>query len=109
MKVDRKYIKKLLEISKQYEIDRPQKPHIEETHTPYEGIPRKHPTDDNVMLLFPESYPTNHKFYEFSLETIGIVEQLESITSENGNSTTRIRVWVKKGMPAIYSESFIIS
>ncbi len=104
-----KYIQKLLEISKKYEIDKPRLLDIDQTHSPFEGIPRKHPTDDNVMLLFPSNYPTNHKFYEFSLETIGVVEELETITSDKGNSTTRIRVWIKKGMPAIYSESFIVT
>jgi len=106
---EKKYIQRLLEISGQYDVDVPRIPDLDKTHTPFEGVPRKHPADDNVMLLFPSSFSTKHKFYEFSLETISVVEELETITAENGSNSTRIRVWVKKGMPAIYSESFIVS
>jgi len=105
---DRKYVQKLLAMSGKYDLDRKRELNIHETHTSFEGIPKKHPTNKNVLILLTDSFNHVQKFYEFSIETIGNIEDLGTITNKEGKSVTKIRVWVKKGMPAICSESFIV-
>ena len=101
-------LKKLLEISKKYQIEPFGEVNLKETHIPFEGTPKKHPQDEKVILLLLNPFSKNHSFYEFPIESIGNVEDLGTITSEKGQSVTKIRVWVKKGMPAIKSEPFIV-
>lgn len=99
---------KLIETSKGYEIDKYREVNLNKTHSPFEGTPKKHPNDKNVLILVTSPFTEHKEFYEFSIESIGNIEELGTITSENGNSAYKIRVWVKKGMPALKTEPFII-
>jgi hypothetical protein len=105
---DRKYMKRLLDISRGYQIDKYRELNLEKTHKAFEGTPKKHPHDENVLILLTDPFSNFNRYYEFSLESIGHVEDLGTISSETGKSTHRIRVWVKKGMPAIKSTPFIV-
>ncbi len=105
---DKKYLKTLLEISKGFEIDKYRELNFDNTHKPYEGTPKKHPHDDKVLILLTDAYSNLNEYYEFSFDSIGHVEDLGTITSETGKSVYRIRVWVKKGMPAIRSSPFFV-
>ena len=101
-------IQKLLAIGKQYDIDKKSDININETHTPFEGFPRTRPADKSILLLFSDPFSIEDKFYEFSMDSIAKIDDLGQITDENGQTATRVRLWVKKGMPAIVSESFVI-
>lgn len=105
---DKKYVKKLLNISKAYQIDKYREADLSRTHKPYEGTPKKNPHDNKILILLSNPFSNWNEFYEFSLDSIGYVEDLGTIASGDGKSVTRIRVWVKKGMPAIRSLPFII-
>jgi len=74
----------------------------------FEGIPKKHPSDTKVLVLFTSPFSTERTFYEFPVDSIGRIEELGTITSSNGVSAYTIRVWVKKGMHALRATSFII-
>lgn len=102
------YIKKLIESGKNYEIDLPRNIHFEDTYASFEGIPRKHPTDTKVLVLFTSPFSEDRSFYEFSVDSIGRIEELGTITAPDGQSAYTIRVWVKKGMPALQSKPFIV-
>jgi inorganic pyrophosphatase len=99
---------KLLDLNGIYNVDKPRARNIRETHAAFEGYPQKHPTDRNLLILMTAPFSVDSKFYEFSIDTIGKVEDLGKITNENGESVNRARIWIKKGMPAIISESFIV-
>ena len=101
-------IQKLLAIGKPYDIDKKSDINISETHTPFEGFPRTRPSDKGVLLLFSNPFSIEDKFYEFSVDSIARIEDLGQITDENGQTTNRVRLWVKRGAPAIISESFVI-
>ncbi len=102
------YVKKLLEMSKQYDVDTIREVNLGKTHRPFEGSPKKHPTDSNLLILIDSPFSAQKKFFEFSLESIGNIEELGTKTSEKGESAYLIRVWIKKGMPALKSEAFIV-
>lgn len=102
------YLNKLLDISKQYDIDKKSFVNIHETHMPFEGFPSKSPFNTSFVRIFTEPFIRTGQFYEFSLENIDKVEDLGQITNENGDTINKVRLWAKKGSPAIKSESFIV-
>ena len=101
-------IQKLLAMGKQYEIDKKSDININENHAPFEGFPRTRTSDKGVILLFSDPFSIENKFYEFSADTIGKIDDLGQVANESGQMVNRVRLWVKKGAPAIVSESFVI-
>ena len=102
------YVRKLIEMSESYDIDTVRDVNLNQTHTPFEGTPRKHPSDNNVLILVTAPFSKNKKFFEFTVDSIGNIEELGTISSENGSTAYKIRVWVKKGKPALKTEPFIV-
>lgn len=105
---NRKYIQKLLGISDGYGIDRLRKKNLEKTHVAFEGTPKKHHHDNKMIILLVDPFSPSGEFYEFTMDSIGHVEDLGTITTEDGKSITKIRIWIKKGMPAIFSRRFTV-
>ena len=105
---ERKYVQKLLEISKKYELQKENGFSYDDTHAPFIGTPKKHPKDDNILILLTSPFSNDKKFYEFPLNSIGNVEDLGIITSSDGRTATKIKVWVKKGMPGLMAQPFIV-
>lgn len=103
-----KYVKKLIEQSASYEISKFKDNKIQDSHVPYEGSPKKHPTDDNILILLTDPFSRRSSFYEFSIESIGSIEELGTISSEDGSNAYMIRVWIRKGMTALKTEPFIV-
>ncbi|MCL1911249.1 MAG: hypothetical protein FWG13_03490 [Leptospirales bacterium] len=101
-------IQKLLTEGRQYDIEKKSGLNINETHAPFEGFIRARPSDKGVLLLFSDPFSIEDKFYEFSVDSISKAEDLGQIADEDGQTASRVRLWVKKGMPAIICESFII-
>ncbi|HNX24479.1 MAG TPA: inorganic pyrophosphatase Ppa [Spirochaetota bacterium] len=105
---EQKYVQKLLEISKNSNIDKIRNVNYSEEYMPFEGSPKRHPTNENILILIVNSFEQNKKFYEFHLETISAVEEVGTLTSDDNKSVYQIRVWVKKGTMAVKSETFIV-
>ena len=99
-------MKKLLGIGKQYDIDKQSFVNISETHTPFEGFPVT--LSNNLLRLFSEPFSMSGMFYEFFMENISKVDDLGQITNTDGTAVNKVRVWAKKGLPAVKSESFIV-
>jgi len=98
---DNKYIKKLLEQAKQYEIENVVNPNFHLLYSPFEGSPKKHPIDENVLILLSSEQLDKKTFYEFSLNSIGNIEDLGTVSDNNGKSSYLVKVWVKNGTTAI--------
>jgi hypothetical protein len=105
---DLNYIRTLLEKSGSFDIDIYKDINLKKSHAPYEGTPKKHPTDKNILILLTNPFSKRSQFYEFSLESIGNIEDLGTITSEEGESAYMVRVWIKRGLTALKTEPFIV-
>jgi inorganic pyrophosphatase len=103
------YIRHLIEISKKrYDIEKYHGSDIRYTHRDFEGTPKKHPYDDDLMILLSDPFSTEKDYLELSVESIGKIDEIETITDTNGHSAMRVRVWIRKGTPAIRSKPFIV-
>ncbi len=102
-----KYVQKLLEVSNKVNIEKFRLINNKEDYQPFEGSPKRHPANDNILVLLTNPFDKNKMFYEFHLDTISAVEELGTVTSEK-DSIYQVRVWVKKGAIAVRSETFIV-
>ncbi len=102
------YVQKLLDISKNYNIDKLRNVNYSEDYQPFEGSPKRHPTNENILILISNPFEEDKKFFEFHLDTISAMEEIGTVTSNDNTSVYRIRVWVKKGTMAVKSETFIV-
>jgi hypothetical protein len=102
----KKYVQKLLEISKNYNIDRTRNINYNEEYFPFEGSPKRHPSNENILILIANPFEENKQFFEFHMDTISAIEEIGTLTSDDCQSAYQIRVWVKKGTMAVRSETF---
>jgi hypothetical protein len=103
------YIKKMIEKTKRaFAIERYRDIDINISHRAYEGVPRKHPNDSKIMILMTDPFAKNKEFYEFTVDSIDQMEETGTITNEDGQSAMKVRIWVKKGVPAIKARPFIV-
>lgn len=79
-----------------------------DTHVSFEGTPRKHPSDKTKVILLTDPFSEKNTFFEFSLSAIDYIEELETISSEDGKSAVRMRLWIKKGSVGLKYEPFIV-
>lgn len=105
---DNKYVKRLLEISQQFNIDKLRHPDFKEDFTSFEGSPKRHPSNENILLLVTNPFDVNKQFYEFNLDTVSAVEEIGTISSGDSKNAYQVRIWVKKGTLAVKSETFIV-
>ena len=103
-----KYVRKLIEQKEGHGVDKIRDINHDKKYKAFEGIPKKHPTDSKVLILFTAPFSNDDTFYEFTIDSIGNIEELGTISSPEGQSAYKIRVWAKKGMPALKSTPFII-
>ena len=102
----KKYVQKLLEVSTNYNIDRIRNINYNQDFLPFEGSPKRHPSNENILILIANPFEENKHFFEFHMDSISAIEEIGTLTSENSQSAYQIRVWVKKGTMAVRSETF---
>jgi len=100
-----RYIKKLQE---KFALEKYRESDINITHRYFEGTPKKHLQDDTILVLLTDPFSKNKDFYEFTIDSIGHIEEIGTITNRDGQSALRVRVWIKKGTPAIKAKPFIV-
>ena len=91
-----KYLRKLIEQKEGHDIDKFRDMNQNKIYKAFEGIPRKHPTDSKVLVLFTDPFAKDRTFYEFAIDSIGNIEELGTISSPEGQSAYKVRVWAKK-------------
>lgn len=99
---------KLLETANKYDIDKYREIDFFDTHTSFSGTPKRHPVDREKLVLVSDPFTSETEFYEFPVESIDYFEELDTISAEFGKSALRVRIWVKKGTPAIRYEPFVV-
>lgn len=103
------YIKKMLEKTKKdFAIERYGDIDINITHRAFIGVPRKHQNDSKIIILMLDPFQKNKEFYEFTIDSIDRMEEIGTITNEDGQSAMKVKIWVKKGVPAIKAKPFIV-
>lgn len=103
---DIKYVRKLIEMSNQFNIDHLRHTNFKEDYSTFDGTPKMHPSNNNILITNP--FEANKQFYEFNLEAVSAVEEIGTITAEDSRSAYQIMVCVKKGTMAVRSETFIV-
>lgn len=104
---EQKKLLQLLQNNDKTAIDKYRKINFVESHAAFVGTPKKHQYDKSKIILLSDPFSEKKIFYEFLIDTIDLVEELGTISSENGTNALQIRVWIKKGTPAIKYEPFI--
>ncbi|MEW6527449.1 MAG: inorganic pyrophosphatase Ppa [Spirochaetota bacterium] len=102
---------KLLNLLKENDktaIDKYRNINFFENHVAFVGTPKKHQYDKSKIILLSDPFSDKKIFYEFSIDTIDLVEELGTISSQDGKNALQIRIWVKKGTVALKYEPFII-
>ena len=63
----------------------------------FTGTPRKHPHDNEKLLLVQNPFGVNTMFYEFAVTDILHVEKVPSLGTEDGISIDMVKIWVRLG------------
>ena len=79
---------------------------LEKEAVAFTAAPRKHPYDENKILLVKDPFTTDTMFYEFKIEDILQVDQMPSVGTDSGKNVKMARVWVKKGSLGMRYEPF---
>jgi hypothetical protein len=77
-----------------------------EDHVAFSGVPRKHPYDEDKLLLIADPFSMHAVFYEFNLSDIVQIDELPNLVTERGENARTARVWVKKGSLGLRYEPF---
>ncbi|MEW5814537.1 MAG: hypothetical protein AB1798_03950 [Spirochaetota bacterium] len=75
----------------------------------FQGSPRKHPYDNEKMVLILEPFSSNTIFFEFYIKDIVSIEETPSIATESGQSLKMFKIWVKKGSFGLKYEPFEVA
>ncbi|MFZ5572754.1 MAG: inorganic pyrophosphatase Ppa [Thermodesulfobacteriota bacterium] len=77
-------------------------------HIPFSGSPRKHPYDNNHVILVADPYSSASFYYEFRASDIACVEELPHIVNPDGEAVHMVRVWVKKRSVGLRCTPFLV-
>jgi inorganic pyrophosphatase len=100
-------IRKYLDTQPLYEIIKYDKrPDLLKEAIPFTGVVRKHPYDEEKLLLITEPFSSETGFFEFMIEDVLSYEEMPSITTEDGESLFTMKLWVRKGSMGIQYHPF---
>ncbi|MCD6396560.1 MAG: hypothetical protein J7L71_03395 [Spirochaetaceae bacterium] len=72
----------------------------------FTGSARKHPYDNEKLLLVTEPFSNNTVFYEFRLKDIVHYDDLPGIATDSGENLMMIKLWINKGSLGLKYEPF---
>ena len=76
---------------------------------PFTGSIRKHPYDQDKLLLISSPFSSKTEYFEFMLSDVMHHERMPSIATEDGDSITITKIWVKKGSFGIQYHPFEVN
>ena len=82
---------------------------IEREAVPFSGTPRKHPYDDEKMLLVLDPFGSNTMFHEFQIDDILHVDDLARLVTESGKNIGMVKIWVKRGSIGMQYQPFEVA
>src|SRR5210317_1506246 len=81
---------------------------LKETHIAFTGSPRKHPYDQERVILITDPYSKTTSYYEFKTADISYVEELVNLVDMDGDTVPMARIWVKKKSIGARASLFIV-
>ena len=72
----------------------------------FTGSPRKHPYDDEKIILIAEPHGGESAIYEFRASDVVGAQDLPSPVTEAGESYRIVRLWIRRGAVGIKYEPF---
>jgi hypothetical protein len=105
---EKKYVKQLVRSTRKFDITRYREPDFLETHASFEGTPKKHSTDKSRVILVTDPFSDRGLLYEFPISAVSFIEEIETVSSEDGRSAPRVRLWIRKGAVGFRYEPFIV-
>lgn len=72
------------------------------------GSPKKHPHEQNRVILIADPFSHHTFYYEFNVEDIASVQEMPNISTLEGDAIPMVRIWVKKGSVAMRCTPFIV-
>ncbi|MCF6334728.1 MAG: hypothetical protein L3J12_03190 [Spirochaetales bacterium] len=72
----------------------------------FTGSPRKHPYDQEKLLLVSDPFTSHTVFFEFRIEDIVHYDDLPGIATDNGENLLMVRLWINKGSLGVKYEPF---
>jgi hypothetical protein len=75
----------------------------------FTGSPRKHPYDQEKMLLISDPFSSHTVFYEFRMSDIVHYDDLPGIATDSGENLLMVRIWVNKGCLGLKYEPFEVN
>lgn len=103
-------ISQLLELRDKFELQQYIKPSEIDSSAAvsFLGAPRKHPYDTNRVILVADPFCEQPFYYEFNTEDILTIEEQPSLSTLNGESTSMVRVWVRKKSIGLRCTPFVV-
>ncbi|MCP3942073.1 MAG: inorganic pyrophosphatase Ppa [Desulfobacteraceae bacterium] len=100
----------IVDVKEKFELQAYAKPQDVDRHThiPFSGSPRKHPIEQDRILLIADPFTTNTFYYEFKIADIGFAEELSNMTNIDGDAIPMARIWVRKQSVGVRCTPFIV-
>lgn len=81
---------------------------LRDNNVAFSGSPRKHPYDDEKIILIIDPYSSNPFYYEFNRNDIAYVEELPNIVNLDNETLMMVRVWVVKNSIGVRATPFLV-
>lgn len=75
----------------------------------FTGSARKHPYDQEKLLLISDPFSSHTVFYEFRIQDIVHYDDLPGIATDSGENLLMVRLWINKGSLGLKYEPFEVN
>jgi hypothetical protein len=75
----------------------------------FTGSARKHPYDQEKLLLISDPFSSHTVFYEFRIHDIVHYDDLPGIATDNGENLLMVKLWINKGSLGLKYEPFEVN
>lgn len=75
----------------------------------FTGSARKHPYDQEKLLLISDPFSSHTVFYEFCIKDIVHYDELPGIATDSGENLLMVRLWINKGSFGLKYEPFEVN
>jgi len=72
----------------------------------FTGSARKHPYDQEKLLLISDPFSSHTVFYEFRIQDIVHYDDLPGIATDSGENLLMVKLWINKGSLGLKYEPF---